>query len=307
MPDTMPNGGAWPKISIVTPSYQQGQFIEETIRSVLLQGYQNLEYIVIDGGSTDESVSIIRKYEPWLTHWVSEKDQGQSHAINKGFAKATGDILAWLNSDDFYLPSALARSVEMTPKHGLVLGDVWHVGEDSLPLRCMRLKDRAKATGTILENMMQKDFIFQQQGMFWSRTLHQELRGLNERLHYVMDLDFLLRAMALGIHPVLSGLATSCYRIQPQSKTCGLEPLFHREAASMYLELGSRPGFLKQACRKAALHDMYYFHRKTAQREFSRQQTGRGMFSVLRCVYYVRSVSQLAALLKAVMPAAAMK
>jgi len=92
--ETLPDGRPWPKISIVTPSYNQGQFIEETIRSVLLQGYPNLEYLIIDGGSTDGSVEIIRKYEPWLAYWVSERDGGQSEAINKGFRRATGEIVA---------------------------------------------------------------------------------------------------------------------------------------------------------------------------------------------------------------------
>lgn len=96
-----------PRISIVTPSYNQGQYIEETIRSVLLQGYPNLEYIIIDGGSTDNTVEVIRKYEPWITYWVSEPDRGQSHAINKGFERATGDILGWLCSDDLLMPGAL--------------------------------------------------------------------------------------------------------------------------------------------------------------------------------------------------------
>src|SRR4030042_6265175 len=97
--NTMPDGSPWPKISIVTPSFNQGQFIEETIRSVLLQGYSDLEYIIIDGGSKDDSIELIRKYEKWLTYWVSEPDHGQSHAINKGFRKASGEIVAWLNSD----------------------------------------------------------------------------------------------------------------------------------------------------------------------------------------------------------------
>src|SRR5215469_2917833 len=90
-PPARTDGSPWPTISIVTPSYNQGQFIEETIRSVLLQGYPALEYIIIDGGSTDQSVEIIKKYEPWLTYWISESDRGQSHAINKGFKRATGE------------------------------------------------------------------------------------------------------------------------------------------------------------------------------------------------------------------------
>ena len=92
LPEKMSDGSPWPRISIVTPSYNQGQFIEETIRSVLLQGYPNVEYIIIDGGSTDNSLEIIKKYEPWLAYWVSEPDRGQSHALNKGIQKATGDI-----------------------------------------------------------------------------------------------------------------------------------------------------------------------------------------------------------------------
>jgi glycosyltransferase involved in cell wall biosynthesis len=103
-PELMPNGKPWPKISIVTPSYNQGKYIEETIRSVIMQGYPNLEYIVIDGGSTDNTVEIIKKYQNNISYWVSEKDKGQTHAINKGFEKATGDIVAYLNSDDVYMP-----------------------------------------------------------------------------------------------------------------------------------------------------------------------------------------------------------
>src|SRR4051812_31180515 len=99
--------GPWPRVSIVTPSYMQGDFLEETIRSVLLQGYPDLEYFIIDGGSTDRSVEIIRRYEPWLAGWVSEKDAGQPAAVNKGWNRASGDILAYINSDDWYYPGAL--------------------------------------------------------------------------------------------------------------------------------------------------------------------------------------------------------
>lgn len=112
LPPTAPNGSSWPKISIVTPSYNQGQFIEETIRSVLLQNYPNLEYIIMDGGSTDNSVEIIKKYEPWLTYWVSEKDDGQSDAINKGMKRANGEIAGWMNSDDLFLPNGIYSLVK---------------------------------------------------------------------------------------------------------------------------------------------------------------------------------------------------
>ncbi|MBD2385331.1 glycosyltransferase family 2 protein [Cylindrospermum sp. FACHB-282] len=114
LPEKMPDGSEWPKITIVTPNYNYGQFIEETIRSVLLQGYPNLEYIIIDGGSTDNSVDIIKKYEPWLTYWVSEKDQGQASAINKGIELATGTWFNWLNSDDILLQNSLITLAEIS-------------------------------------------------------------------------------------------------------------------------------------------------------------------------------------------------
>src|SRR6266567_5698553 len=107
LPELQPNGQAWPKVTIVTPSYNQGHFLEETIRSVLLQGYPDLEYIVIDGGSTDRSVEIIKKYEKHLTYWTSQKDAGPADAIRKGFEGAKGSILAYLNSDDLYRPGAI--------------------------------------------------------------------------------------------------------------------------------------------------------------------------------------------------------
>src|ERR1700680_2414413 len=112
VPRLMANGQAWPKISIVTPSYNQGSFIEETIRSVLMQGYPNLEYIIMDGGSSDQTLDVINKYKPLLTHFESKPDRGQSHAINKGMAIGTGEILNWLNSDDFLEEGALIQMAE---------------------------------------------------------------------------------------------------------------------------------------------------------------------------------------------------
>jgi glycosyltransferase involved in cell wall biosynthesis len=103
----------WPRLSIVTPSYNQGAYLEAAIRSVLLQGYPNLEYIIIDGGSSDESLAIIKKYEKYLAYWVSEKDAGHANALNKGFSQSTGEVMAWINSDDFYLPNAFRAVAEI--------------------------------------------------------------------------------------------------------------------------------------------------------------------------------------------------
>ena len=111
-PETMPDGGPWPRISIVTPSLNQGAFIEESIRSVLLQAYPNLELIVVDGGSTDSSVETIKRYGEWLAHSICENDAGPAGALNKGFRRASGEILGFLNADDFLLPGCLARVAE---------------------------------------------------------------------------------------------------------------------------------------------------------------------------------------------------
>ncbi|RYE40071.1 MAG: glycosyltransferase, partial [Sphingobacteriales bacterium] len=121
-----------PKISVITPSFNQGEYLEDTILSVIGQNYPNLEYIIIDGGSADNSVSIIKKYETHLSYWISEKDKGQSHAINKGFGLATGDILCWLNSDDLLLPSTLsyiASLADVLPDEYIVFGNCIHFRE----------------------------------------------------------------------------------------------------------------------------------------------------------------------------------
>jgi glycosyltransferase involved in cell wall biosynthesis len=185
LPELMPDGSPWPKISVVTPSYNQGQFIEETIRSVLLQGYPNLEYIVMDGGSTDGSVEIIKKYEPWLTYWVSEADAGQSAAINKGFKLGTGEILAWLNSDDFYSPNMLTRAALFFSNHsdvGMIFGDRNVVDEYSILVE------------------FQKYFLFfrwqlrymsgiPQETAFFRTDIFKKVGQLDEQLQYAMDFD----------------------------------------------------------------------------------------------------------------------
>lgn len=194
LPETMPDGRPWPRISIVTPSYNQGRFIEETIRSVLLQGYPNLEYFIIDGGSTDESVEIIRKYEPWLTYWVSERDKGQSDAINKGFSRSTGEILAWLNSDDIYLPGAFkgaATAIEAHPSASLVYA------------KSLMTDDRGKTLKLIGEPfdlimMLTKDNLIPQPSAFIRRRCADQIGLLNLNFHFMMDWDYWLRLSLVG-------------------------------------------------------------------------------------------------------------
>ena len=137
LPDTGLDGRPWPRVSVVTPSYNQGHFIEETIRSVLLQGYPDLEYVIIDGGSTDSSQEIIRRYERWLVYWVSEPDHGQTRAINKGWTRATGDILAYINTDDCYLNGAIATAAQefcTKPNIGMAYGNAIIVDEAGKPV-----------------------------------------------------------------------------------------------------------------------------------------------------------------------------
>ena len=175
------------KFSIITPSFNQGQYIEQTINSVLSQNYPNLEYIIIDGGSTDNTVEIIKKYEKHLKYWVSEPDKGQSHAINKGFKMATGDIIAWLNSDDMYMQNTLSYVAEEfidNPDVDIIYGDVINFSE-------------TKKDYYVVKKFDPLDFLsrisIHQPGVFWRRKLLNEVGLLDQSLHFAMDYDLWMR------------------------------------------------------------------------------------------------------------------
>lgn len=222
LPYAMPDGSPWPKISIVTPSFNQGQYIEETIRSVLLQGYPNLEYIIIDGGSTDGSVDIIKKYEPWLTYWVSEPDRGQSHAINKGWEKTTGDIIAYLNSDDFYVENSLvkvASHYKKNKKISAVIGRLWNVNQEGNKTNLSGIPYLPfKTLGDL--SLYDPDLWFlPQASAFWFNSV-LEISGkwVREDLHFTMDRELFYRTCKLGEVVVLDEpLAFFRYHVQNKS------------------------------------------------------------------------------------------
>lgn len=216
LPERMPDGSPWPKISIVTPSYNQAQYLEETIRSVLLQGYPNLEYIIIDGSSTDGSVEIIKKYEPWLAFWESKKDRGQSHAINKGIRKATGDILFWLNADDICLPNAfslVSEAFSKNPDKKLVIGQTYVIDKQSEVIGEMR-----SDFSTWEDIATRKLNHIRQVSTFFSIDLFYQLGLINEELIISMDNEILIR-FTKKYTPLIIDQYLSAFRVHEKAKS----------------------------------------------------------------------------------------
>jgi glycosyltransferase involved in cell wall biosynthesis len=183
---------SYPRISIVTPSYNQAQYLEKTIQSVLDQGYPNLEYIIMDGGSTDGSAEIIRKYEKHLAYWESQKDQGQYHAIQKGFEKSSGEIMAWINSDDVYHSKSLFTVAEIFstfPEVSWITGNVCFVDEDDRMVRSYNTRKWSKL------NVLNGEYVWiQQESTFWKRSLWNKAGGsVNLQLNYAADFELWMR------------------------------------------------------------------------------------------------------------------
>ncbi|SDQ00387.1 Glycosyltransferase involved in cell wall bisynthesis [Mucilaginibacter sp. OK268] len=173
---------AWPKLTIVTPSFNQGHFLEETIRSVLLQNYPNLEFIVIDGGSTDSSHAILEKYSPWISYWQSKKDKGQSNAINLGFSLASGDYYAWINSDDYYLQNVfqLVINTFLKSQTDFVYGYAFNKKDSKLEL----------VTVPPLYDYFIKIPSLPQPACFWSSGIHQPVW---EEMYCALDYELWIR------------------------------------------------------------------------------------------------------------------
>lgn len=211
-----------PRISIITPSFNQAQYIEQTIESVLSQNYPNLEYMIVDGGSTDGAVDIIRRYEKHLAYWVSEKDRGQSHAINKGLERVTGEIIAYLNSDDFYLPGTLAAVADYFSRHNDV---------DLIHGRCRTVDVNGNKIGERSGSITRYDEIldlwdvwwnfrnFVQPEVFWTRRITRKIGPINESLHWVMDYEYWLRILREGSRVGSIDAELASFRLQPNQKS----------------------------------------------------------------------------------------
>ncbi len=224
----------YPKISIITPSYNQGQFLEQTIRSVIEQDYPNLEYIVVDGGSTDNSVEIIKKYEMNIAWWVSERDNGQTHAINKGFSRATGELITWLNSDDYYEPGVLNFIGELYSERrfDFLAGSV-----NMVNMNGKFLKTRAAKWPRLNQLFYSDDIYIAQPATIFRKELYSLYGPLDESFHYSMDFDFWMKLRFHGIEFTLIDDVITNFRVHELAKTSGGEENFVMELLDKYSSL----------------------------------------------------------------------
>lgn len=241
-----------PLVSIVTPSFNQAHYLEETIGSVLAQSYSRLEYIIVDGGSTDGSVEIIKKYANRLACWITEPDRGQTDAINKGFARAQGEILAWLNSDDTYLPHAVAEAVETLQAHpeaGMVYGDANLVDEAG------QVIGRFPARQTDYRRLRRGYVHIPQQAAFFRASLWREVGPLDPTFFFAMDYDLWVRLAKVSALLYTPRLWAN-FRLHSHGKTVVSDDRCWPEMLRVHYREGGSP--LSLLALKAKLRPLLY-------------------------------------------------
>ena len=227
-----------PLVSIVTPSYNQAQFLETTIESVVSQDYANIEYLICDGESTDGSQEIIQKYSSQISWWVSEKDQGQTDALNKGFARANGRILAWINSDDTYQPGAVSEAVaylQAHPEAGMVYGDTNFIDENG------RTIGKFNARQTDYTRLMRGAVYIPQQAAFFSADLWKKVGPLNPTFYFAMDYDLWVRLAKHAPLHYYPGHLWANFRLHGEAKTIAADERCWPEMLRVHRREGGRP------------------------------------------------------------------
>jgi glycosyltransferase involved in cell wall biosynthesis len=232
LPQTQATGDPWPRLTIVTPSYNQGRFIEETIRSILLQGYPDLEYIIIDGGSSDETFSILDKYSEWIAHWVSEPDKGQADALNKGIAVATGTIFNWINSDDLLLPNSLKLIASNFVECDAVAAQCvnFGAGEPDTVITSSSLSAYNLVTGS-------QETVFHQPALWLHLHNVRECGGIDSRYHYSFDWDLTIRYLYLFPRVRYVHGPVAKFRLHPSSKTVAEGHKMHDDRVNLFAKL----------------------------------------------------------------------
>lgn len=226
-----------PTLTVVTPSFNQAKYLERTILSVLEQGYPHLEYIIIDGGSTDGSVDIIQRYKRHLAYWVSESDRGQAHAINKGLSRATGDWVAFQNSDDVYLPGAFAAFAEVAirqPQAVVLYGHIVHIGETD------SLFDVQLLVPPRLWMQLSTGIQFHNQATFWKRDLIGQLGNMREELRFCFDFEYFSRLLAARCRSEMIDCYIGAFRRHPAAKSSTILDVATREHKLVVREIGRR-------------------------------------------------------------------
>jgi hypothetical protein len=272
VPKTRPDGSAWPRISVITPSFNQGIYIEETIRAVLLQGYPDIEYIIIDGGSSDKTVEVIEKYARWIKHWESKKDKGQPNAINKGLAHCTGTYFNFINSDDYFAPGTLVLAAEKMETCDMLIGKCINFGDDGT-------REVWEALGEIsFQAILRQPGKAFHQPASWLRLEHlRKAGGYDEQFQYCFDWELIIRYLAMYPRVCRCDDVLAYFRLHPNSKTVSQQSGFRRDMVFVLLKLLQQAELpqIHGPCDHALRRSVFYSHLCRLEESASESKVGR--------------------------------